>query len=104
MPTDLNEHLEIPEPLLQVYQEMAISPVDLLRKYALDMIENKIRKYTAEELHYRNKYGCDLSSFQDKVAAMENEENFEWEEDLMDWEFVFKNLQIWHQKKQMITS
>lgn len=26
---------------------------------------------------------------------MENEENFEWEDDLMDWEFAVENLSVW---------
>ena len=31
---------------------------------------------------------------------MEKEENFEWEDDLMDWEFAFENFRYW-QKKPM---
>ena len=29
---------------------------------------------------------------------MEDEEHFEWEDDLNDWEFVVENLKYWKQK------
>jgi len=33
---------------------------------------------------------------------MRNVENFEWEDDLMDWEFAVENLELWRKKVQEI--
>lgn len=39
-----------------------------------------------------------------KVGSMEKEENFEWEDDLMDWEFAFENFRYWQKKAHEIKS
>ena len=33
---------------------------------------------------------------------MEHEENFEWEDDLMDWEFAVENLTLWRKRLREI--
>ena len=42
---------------------------------------NKITKYETEDRCFREKYACDFEKFKSRVKAMENEENFEWEDD-----------------------
>ncbi len=98
MQHNLVESVEIPKFLFAFYQEAAISPADLLRNYALNHILSKIHKYEAENNHFIKKYSCKFKEFRVKIKNMENEENFEWEDDLMDWEFAVENLAVW--KKQ----
>ena len=79
-----------------------ISPVMLLTNYALSHIHAKIQKYTAENASFEKKYGETFQKLKCKVDLMENEENFEWEDDLMDWEFAVENLTLWRKRLQDI--
>ncbi len=98
----VKEKFEISDTLVQLYQEMAVSPVTLLTNYALSHIHTKIQKYTAENAHFEKKHGCTFHEFKSKVDAMKDEENFEWEDDLMDWEFAVENLMLWRKRLQEI--
>jgi len=93
--------VEIPKFLLTFYQDAAISPADLLKNYALNHIMGKIHKYEAENNFFIKKYSCSFKEFKDRIEHMENEENFEWEDDLMDWEFAVENLAEWKRKRQL---
>lgn len=95
------ETVQIPGMLLHLYQEMAISPVNLLKNYALTQIYPQIQKYETEKRYFERKYGCQFQEFQANVAQMEQAENFEWEEDLMDWEFAIENLHLWQSRAQI---
>jgi len=45
-------------------------------------------------------YGCAFEEFKHKVEGMKNEENFEWEDDLLDWGFAVENLEYYTGKKR----
>jgi len=62
--------------LMNFYNEMAISPVGLLKNYALNLINSKVHKYEAEDSCFTKKYNCTFQEFEYKVALMENEEIF----------------------------
>jgi len=48
---------------------------------------------------------CAYYQFKDKLESMENEENFQWEDDLMDWQFAVENMHYWKNKlKENISS
>mgnify|MGYP006306391937 CR=1 FL=1 len=96
--------IEIPELLLNVYRDAAIRPLGILQNYALNLVQGKIHKYEAEDAHFRKKYSCDFHKFRADIEAMEDEENFEWEDDLMDWEFAAENLSVWQKKEQEVRS
>jgi hypothetical protein len=97
-----HEKLEIPTSLANLYQEMAVSPIMLLKNYALTHIYTMIQKYEVENTYFEKKYGCTFQEFKTKVERMENEENFEWEDDLMDWEFAVENLVVWKHKAEEV--
>ncbi len=97
-----NEKIEIPDSLADIYRDMAISPLILLRNYALNHVHTMIHKYEAENIRFEKKYGCLFHEFKSKVDGMENDENFEWEDDLMDWEFAAENLSLWRKKLEKI--
>ena len=42
--------------------------------------------------------------FEVRIENMENEENFEWEDDLMDWKFAVENLIYWQKKEQLFSA
>lgn len=74
----------------------------LLTNYARSHIHAEIQKYTAENAHFEAKYGCPFTEFKHKIDRMADEENFEWEDDALDWEFAVENLTLWQQRLQEI--
>jgi hypothetical protein len=104
MPTKVESNLRLPANLKKIYGELDISPVSLLRNYALNHIFAKIQKYEAESMVYERKYRDTFEAFKEKVESMENEEDFAREDDLMDWEFVVANLKYWREKAHELAS
>lgn len=98
----VQERLELSDTLLRLYREMDVSPVTLLTNYAHSHIHAKIQKYTAETAHFEKKYDCPFAEFKHKIDNMANEENFEWEDDALDWEFATENLAVWQQRLREI--
>ena len=96
------ETVNIPTALAHLYHEMAISPMILLKNYALTQIYTSIQKYLVESRYFETKYGCSFAEFQAKLAAMDNAEHFEWEDDALDWEFAVENLRLWEQRAQEV--
>jgi len=94
----LKEGFEIPEKLRSLYKIMEVSPVGILKNYAMNLIYGKISKYEVENRTFEKKYRCSFEEFKKKIEYVE-EENFEWEDDFMDWRFASENLLYW--KKQM---
>lgn len=97
-------NIQVPKVLSDVCKEMAIAPVGIIRNHVLSRIQGKIRKYEAEDARFRKKHSCDFKEFEARIGDMENEENFEWEDDLMDWKFASENLELWRQRGEEIGS
>ena len=93
-----NENNTISPVLSHIYKEMGQSSELLLKNYALDFALAKFQKYEAEKKLYKSKYDCSFNDFKKKVEGMENDENFEWEDDLRDWEFAVENFKLWKAK------
>jgi len=88
----------IPEVINKFYSDMHISPENILRGYANSTIYSKIDKYKSEVNLFERKYKCAYNQFKTKIEAMEGEENFQWEDDLMDWQFAVENIYYWQNK------
>jgi hypothetical protein len=100
MSTQSKENFTIPDTLKNIYNEIAVSPMNLLKNYALNLIHSKIQKYEAENMYYKNKHDCAFEKFKQKVNDMNDNEIFEWEDDLMDWEFAIENVTYWKKKAE----
>lgn len=98
MKEQVNVSHKISPVLSQAFREMGQSYELLLKNYALDFAIAKCQKYEAEAALLENKYHCSFSEFKNRIERMENEENFEWEDDLMDWEFATENIKYWKDK------
>ncbi|MEQ8168833.1 MAG: hypothetical protein ABRQ38_08030 [Candidatus Eremiobacterota bacterium] len=96
----IKEDFQIPENLNNIYKLMEISPVGILRSYALNLIHGKISRYEVESRYFEKKYNCSFDEFKNRIESMEEEENFEWDDDFMDWKFAFENLLYWQKKLQ----
>jgi hypothetical protein len=104
MPTKVESNLRIPANITKIYGELDVSPVGLLKNYALNHIHAKVQKYEAENLFYQGKHKNTFEAFKKKLRSMKNEEDSTWEDDLMDWEFAVTNLKYWKKKAQELAS
>ena len=77
---------------------MEISPIRLLTNYALSFIHSKIHKYEVENLCFEKKHKVTFEEFRQKLENMREDENFQWEDDLLDWKFAYENLKYWQKK------
>ncbi|MBI5416972.1 hypothetical protein HZA55_03350, partial [Candidatus Poribacteria bacterium] len=68
----------------------------------LNQVYSKIHKYDNENIHFSKKYNCSFEEFNHKIDLMNDKENFDWEDDLMDWKFAFENLKYWQKKAKEI--
>ncbi len=70
----------------------------VLREYLILTGLSKMSRYEAEYARFERKYGESLESFRDMFSQKHNEEDFEQEDDLMDWEFVNAALNWWQSR------
>jgi hypothetical protein len=94
--------IEIPEELINIYKNMDLSPILILKNYAINIIYNKVSKYEAEINFFKNKYVCSFEELKNKTQDIKNEENFEWDDDLLDWEFAIENFKYWQEQIKLI--
>jgi hypothetical protein len=77
----------------EILSELGFSGIeDAAKKHAWLLISGKVAKYEAECNFYEKKYDCDFSTFEKKINEKINDENFDEEDDLLDWRFAFEQL------------
>lgn len=69
-----------------------------------NQIHARIHKYEAEKSFFESKHKSSFEAFRERIESMQDEENFEWEDDLMDWEFAMVNLTYWQEKAREIAA
>ena len=62
----------------------------------------KVSHYERECLGFRHKYGESLESFQNRVEGMTGTEDFTMEDDLADWEFAERALELWQKRVEVL--
>ncbi len=74
---------------------------EALKEQALLLILSKINRYRTECSYYEKKYGMTFEKFAVMVQEI-GEENFEYEDDLLDWRFARETLEdLMCQKKEI---
>ncbi|MBN1905393.1 MAG: hypothetical protein JW927_09870 [Deltaproteobacteria bacterium] len=71
-----------------------------IKNQALMIILAKLDKYESENSFFEKKYLMTFDEFQKKIQAQEKRENFEEEDDYLDWRFVREALESLGKKKQ----
>ena len=71
---------------------------DVLREHAILLSLSRLSRYEAECSSFQAKYGESFESFRDRVNAMVSEEDFDLEDDLMDWEFAHRAHAWWRSR------
>jgi len=62
------------------------------------VILSKISKYKAEYSFFKNKYNSEFNLFNAELQGKSNEENFEVENDLLDWQFAARSLEKYQEQ------
>jgi hypothetical protein len=63
---------------------------------------SKVSSYERECAHFRQKYDQPLEAFQKSLEAMRGHEDFTREDDLADWEFAERALQLWQKRVEIL--
>ncbi len=83
--------------ILSLYEEIGLSPIEPLRLYAEKYIKKKILRYENEVKFYERKYKATLEEMKNCHG-----EDFDFEDELMDWEFAWENLRYWQNKLKQL--
>jgi hypothetical protein len=62
----------------------------------------KVSGYERECEHFRRKYGQPLEAFRTRLEEMRDSEDFAMEDDLADWEFAERALQLWQNRVEIL--
>lgn len=70
-----------------------------IKNQALLMLVAKIDKYTAEKKRYEAKYHTSFAEFQKKMEQMHGMEDFETDDDFLDWQFAVEAMDRLYKQK-----
>ncbi len=62
----------------------------------------KVSQYERECEPFHRKYGKSLEVFRNNLEAMRGSEDFGMEDDLADWEFAERALQLWQKRVEIL--
>jgi len=93
----MSEKLLLPAEIINVYEKLGQKPITILKNYAVDMVTAKIQKYEAESKKFAEQYQCTYSQLKKKIESMKESEEFQLEDDFLDWQFAERNLKFWKQ-------
>jgi hypothetical protein len=87
----------------EILKEAGISSeVEALKNQAWMITLAKIEKYQAEINQYQKKYNINFEGFKKQLLNRRNEEDFEQEDDYLDWRFAQEALKIWQERREII--
>ena len=69
---------------------------------SLTVALSKISRYERECEHFRRQHDTSLEAFRSRVEAMSGSEDFAMEDNLADWEFAERALQLWHKRAEIL--
>lgn len=73
-----------------------------LREHVTLLALSRISRYEAECALFEAKYAESFEAFRQRILAMKNQEDFEADDDLADWEFAHRALLGWREKLDAI--
>ncbi|MGH8058743.1 MAG: hypothetical protein ACREOH_16140 [Candidatus Entotheonellia bacterium] len=69
---------------------------------SLTVALSKVSYYERECEQFRRKYGKPLEAFRTSVEELRDSEDFAVEDDLADWEFADRALQLWQKRVEIL--
>ena len=82
----------------EILTQAGETEADALREHAVLLSLSKVSRYEAECSRFQSKYCEAFDVFRDRVKGMQDAEDFQLEDDLMDWEFAHVSLQWWNSR------
>jgi predicted amino acid-binding ACT domain protein len=93
----------IRDEIKDVFSSVGVNDISsFIENEAIMMLLAKESKYKAEYDKFKNKYNAEFEEFEKKVRDS-NKEDFEVEDDLMDWEFAYHALKNIKEKKRALS-
>jgi len=90
----------IRDEIKDVFSSVGVDDIaSFIENEAIMMLLSKESKYRAEDNFFKDKYKAEFEAYEKKVRES-GEENFEVEDDLMDWEFAYRALKSIEEKKR----
>ena len=99
--------IQLTEQVYEVVQSVALDAgmkdeADFLRQSAYWTVLGKIAKYEAEIRLFESKYGCTFKDFENKLNSQDEAEDFEAEDDYLDWKYATQLYQRWQRRKEIL--
>ena len=92
----------IREEIKDVFSSVGVNDIaSFIENEAIMMLLSKESKYRAEYNFFKDKYKAEFEEYEKKVRESK-QENFEVEDDLMDWEFAYRALKSIEEKKRSL--
>ena len=92
----------IREEIKDVFNSVGVNDIaSFIENEAIMMLLSRESKYRAEYNMFKDKYNAEFEEYEKKVRES-REENFEVEDDLMDWEFAYRALKSIEEKKRSL--
>jgi hypothetical protein len=99
---EANVEIVIKDEVKNVFDSVGINDIGrFIEKEAIMMLLAKESKFRAEYNLFKNKYNAEFEEYEQKVRQSKVED-FETEDDLMDWEFAFRVLESIEKKKKAL--
>jgi hypothetical protein len=96
--------------ILQAAGELNSVVEDAIKQYSIKVCLEKISRAKNKIWEYEERYKCDYATFAEKIQLdgefyKEVEKiNIMWEEDFMEWEFWFEELDEWRERLENISA
>ncbi len=78
------------------------SEEEAMKDLSLTIALAKVSRYEGECARFKRKYNLDFSDFLKRVEGKVDEEDFAEEDDLKDWEFAWRALNLWRERAEML--
>jgi len=78
------------------------SEMEAMRDLAITIALSKLHSHERECERFRRKYGRSFEQMQRDVQRQEAQEDFQVEDDLLDWEYAWQALKHWQQRLDVL--
>jgi len=78
------------------------SPLEAALALSLTIALAKVSRYEREAQHFRHKYGDTLEVVRSRAEQAIGTEDFAVEDDLADWEFAERSLELWQKRVEIL--
>lgn len=99
--------IQLTDQLYEVIRSVALDAgmkdeMDFLRQSAYWTVLGKVAKYRAEIRFFESKYNCTFEEFENRLHSQNEEEDFEAEDDYLDWKYTTELYQKWQMRKEVL--